>query len=84
VNFGPVVSKRFFISTALCDEAGSAEFKEVSESEIIALGLKKSNSFKNFKSRSENRFYEMNLYQMNPGSNRPVLVNAERPGGIDL
>src|ERR1700692_2675284 len=66
VDHGPVESKRYFVTAALCDEDESMEFKEVSESKIIALGLKKSNSFKNFKSRSENRFYEVNLYMENP------------------
>ena len=84
VNYGPVLSKQYFISAALCGEAESAEFKEVSEGEITALGLGKTNSFKNFKSQAENRFYEVNLYQRHPRSNRRVKVNAERPEGIDL
>jgi hypothetical protein len=84
VDRGSVISKQYFISVALCGEAESAEFKEVSESVIAALGLEKSNSFKNFKSRSENRFYEINMYQRNARSNRRVKVNAERAEGIDL
>jgi len=84
VDRGAVLSKRYFVSAALCGEAESVEFKEVNESEIAALGLEKCNSFKNFKSRSENRFYEINIYQRNAGSNRRIQVNAERPGDIDL
>jgi hypothetical protein len=72
------------MSAALCNGAESAEFKEVSEDEIIALDLKKTNSFKNFKSRSENRFYEVNLYKSDTRSDGPVKLNAERQGGIDL
>ena len=51
---------------------------------IAALSLEKSNSFKNFKSRSENRFYEMNMYKRDPRSSRRVQANTERPEGIDL
>ena len=80
----PVLSKQYFISAALCGEAESTEFKEVNESEITALGLKKCNSFKNFKSQSENRFYEVNLYIGNAWSSRQVKVNTDRPEGIDL
>lgn len=79
-----MLSKHYFISAALCGDAQSMEFKEVNESEIAALGLKKCNTFKNFKSRSENRFYEMNIYMRNPENNRQVRVNAERAEGIDL
>jgi hypothetical protein len=84
VDHGPVLSKQYFVSAALCDEVESAEFKEVNESEIAALGLQKSKSFKNFKSRSENCFYEMNMYGTNIESNRRVQVNSARPEEIDL
>jgi hypothetical protein len=84
VDRGPVLSKQYFISAALCGEAESVEFKEVSAGEIAALSLEKSNSFKNFKSRSENRFYEMNMYKRDPRSSRRVQANTERPEGIDL
>ena len=72
------------MSAALCNGAESAEFKEVSEEEVIALGLKKTNSFKNFKSISEDRFYEVNLYKSDTGSDGPVKLNTERQRGIDL
>lgn len=84
VDRGSVLSKHYFISAALCSDVQSMEFKEVNESEIAALDLKKSNSFKNFKSRRENRFYEINMYMGNTNSNRRVRVNAERSEGIDL
>ena len=84
VDRGAVLSKQYFISAALCSEAESAGFKEVNESEITALGLEKSGSFKNFKSRSEKRFYEINMYERNARDTRPVNVSTERPEGIDL
>jgi hypothetical protein len=62
------------MSAALGNGAECTEFKEVSADKVIALGLKKTNSFDNFDSRSENR----------PGSDAPVKFNAERQGGIDL
>jgi hypothetical protein len=63
-----VESRQYFVTTALCDEDESIEFKEVSESKIIALSLKKSNSFKNFESQSENHFYKVNTYMENARS----------------
>jgi hypothetical protein len=84
VDRGAVLSKRYFASAALCDETGSVEFKEVSEDEVVSLGLAKTNSFKNFKSKTENRFCELNLYKRDPGSPRRLPLNPERPGDIDL
>lgn len=50
-----------------------------------SLGLAKANTYKNFKSRALNEFYELNLYKLNPPARRPLVSNAARPAAeIDL
>ncbi|KAJ6592421.1 hypothetical protein B0H19DRAFT_1364953 [Mycena capillaripes] len=61
INFGPVLSKRYFASGAL-GGSNAAAFVEVTEAQVIEMNLKKANSYKNFRSATEDTYFEMNLY----------------------
>jgi hypothetical protein len=65
VNFGPVLSTRYFGTAALVGGTDDA-FKEISKDDVIALKLEKLTSYQNYKSVEENKFYEINLYARNP------------------
>lgn len=60
VNFGDVLSKRYFASAALVPGNISGEkFIEIEQTE---MKLRKQ-AFKNFTSEGENLYYELNLYK---------------------
>ena len=82
-NYGPIESKRWFGTSALV--GGEETFKEISESDMLALNLKKLNTYKNFKSASRNKFYEINIYCVDPTNEHHWRVDIARPAAeIDL
>lgn len=83
VDNGPILTKRYFASPTM---NGSSTFAEVGESYIRDNGLRKINSYKNFKSASKERFYELNVYTANPSSNKPVrsTTDGRQAEKIDL
>jgi len=80
VNYGPLESKRYFVP--LDDDA---EFKEITERDLIEANFAKVNSYKNFKCTSHNKFFELNLYQKDPVNRHHWRANIARPAAdIDL
>ncbi|KAJ7203872.1 hypothetical protein GGX14DRAFT_648114 [Mycena pura] len=89
VNFGPLVSKQYFASAALADGGGGDDaghaFVEVTEAQILAWNLKKANAYKNFRSATENRFFEMNLYLRDTTTRHHWRADIARPAAeIDI
>ncbi|KAJ7462982.1 hypothetical protein FB451DRAFT_1180617 [Mycena latifolia] len=85
VNFGPLISKQYFATAALAGGDTDAGFIEVTEAQMLAMNLKKANAYKNFKSATENRFYEMNLYMRDTATKHHWRADIARPAGdIDL
>ncbi|KAJ7279469.1 hypothetical protein C8J57DRAFT_1502119 [Mycena rebaudengoi] len=64
VNYGPILSKKFFATAALA--GGDEPFVEITEAQMLELNLRKENTYKNFRSKEENKFYELNLYLRDP------------------
>lgn len=58
VNFGPVEEVRYYRRT-------TDGFEGVTESFVKSRGLKKKNTYKNFRCEVHNKFFEINLYQEN-------------------
>ncbi|KAI8721452.1 hypothetical protein NCS52_00592800 [Fusarium sp. LHS14.1] len=81
VNFGPLESKRYFITLSTASDA----FKEVTESDLIRANFQKLNAYKNFRCDAHNRFFEVNLYQRDPINKHHWRDNLARPAtDIDL
>ncbi|KAG7409801.1 hypothetical protein Forpe1208_v011105 [Fusarium oxysporum f. sp. rapae] len=62
VNFGPLKSKRYFIP----QDSSEGQYIEVSKQDLIQANFKKANTYKNYKCRSHNKFFEVNIYQKDP------------------
>ncbi|KAF5598220.1 major facilitator superfamily transporter [Fusarium pseudocircinatum] len=81
VNFGPLESKRYFIP----ENASEGQYVEVSERDLIQANFKKANTYKNYKCRGHNKFFEVNIYQKDPVNKHHWRANIARPAGsIDL
>ncbi|KAF9780381.1 hypothetical protein IL306_000317 [Fusarium sp. DS 682] len=81
VNFGPLESKRYFIPT----DSSEIEYVEVSEQDLIEANFKKVNTYKNYKCRGHNKFFEVNIYKKDPVNKHHWRANIARPAGeIDL
>jgi len=83
VNFGAIEWKKNFVH-AVSGE-GAVIFYEVSEIDLIHANFQKLNSYKNFKCRQHNKFFELNIYQRDPVNQHHWRANIARPAGdIDL
>ncbi|CAJ0554518.1 Ff.00g130310.m01.CDS01 [Fusarium sp. VM40] len=81
VNFGPLESKRYFIPT----DATEDNFVEITENDLIQANFQKVNTYKNYRCRGHNKFFEVNIYQNNPVNEHHWRANIARPAGsIDL
>ncbi|KAK2771995.1 MFS multidrug transporter [Colletotrichum kahawae] len=81
VNFGPLESKRYFVSFDDCTNA----YVEVAEDFLIQANFQKLNSFKSFKCDIHDRFFEINLYQKDPINKHHWRANLARPtSNIDI
>ncbi|PNP85426.1 hypothetical protein FNYG_01255 [Fusarium nygamai] len=81
VNFGPLESKRYFIP----QDSSEGQYIEVSEQDLIQANFKKANTYKNYKCRGHNKFFEVNIYQKDPFNKHHWRANIARPAGlIDL
>ncbi|EXM19077.1 hypothetical protein RAB80_015016 [Fusarium oxysporum f. sp. vasinfectum] len=81
VNFGPLESKRYFITK----DSSEGQYMEVSEQVLIQANFKKANTYKNYKCRNHNKFFDVNIYQKDPVSKHHWRVDIARPAGsIDL
>ncbi|KFY87762.1 hypothetical protein V500_06788 [Pseudogymnoascus sp. VKM F-4518 (FW-2643)] len=82
VNYGPLESKRYFVSG---DGERGTTFHEITEGDLIEANFEKLNSYKNFKCDTHNKFFEFNLYQKNPVNEHHWRANIARPAGeIDI
>ncbi|KAL5352303.1 hypothetical protein ACLOAV_002250 [Pseudogymnoascus australis] len=82
VNYGPLESKRYFISG---DGGRGTNFYEVTEGDLIQANFEKLNAYKNFKCDSHNKFFEFNIYQKNPVNKHHWRANIARPAAeIDI
>ncbi|KAF7358487.1 hypothetical protein MVEN_00899200 [Mycena venus] len=87
VNYGSLISKRFFATVSLSPTGSDVDqpFVEITETEMVDMNLKKANAYKNFKSNAENRFYEMNLYLRDTTTKHHWRADIARPAAqIDL
>ncbi|KAF5241357.1 hypothetical protein FANTH_9162 [Fusarium anthophilum] len=81
VNFGPLESKRYFIP----QDSSEGQYIEVSEQDLIQANFKKANTYKNYKCRGHNKFFEVNIYQKDPVNKHHWRADIARPAGsIDL
>jgi hypothetical protein len=84
VNYGPLESKRYFTPATIVG-TNNIRYIEVSETDLITANFIKANSYKNFKCKSHNRFFELNLYQKDPVNKHHWRANIARPAAeIDL
>lgn len=96
VNFGPLESKRYFApdGTAFV-EVGEralvdANFKKLNSCVLGRRGGKEGRCssrarFKNFRCAAHNRFFEVNVYQLDPVNSHHWRADVARPGTeIDL
>lgn len=75
---GPVEEVRYYRRT-------TDGFEGVTESFVKSRGLKKKNTYKNFRCEVHNKFFEINLYQENAFSKHTWKHNAARPASqIDI
>ncbi|WOO81552.1 uncharacterized protein LOC62_03G005073 [Vanrija pseudolonga] len=79
VNYGPLESRRYFTP-------GDAGFVEVGEKALVDANFKKLNScVNNFRCGAHNRFFEVNVYQLDPVNTHHWRSDVAWPGTeIDL
>ncbi|WZH45367.1 uncharacterized protein QYS62_006420 [Fusarium acuminatum] len=77
VNFDPLEPKRYFIP-ADTTEAG---FFEITEADLIQANFQKVNTYKNYRCRGHNKFFEVNIYQKNPVNEHHWRADIARPAG---
>ncbi|KAF4456658.1 MFS multidrug transporter [Fusarium austroafricanum] len=80
-NYGPIESKRYFIPTTFTED----EYVEVSEQDLIRANFQKLNTYKNYKCRGHDKFFEVNVYQKDPVNKHHWRADIARPAdSIDL
>ncbi|TDZ20821.1 hypothetical protein Cob_v006218 [Colletotrichum orbiculare MAFF 240422] len=81
VNYGPLESKRYFISFSGLQDT----YLEATEEFLIQANFQKVNSFKNYKCDHHSKFFEINLYQKDPVNKHHWRADLARPAtSIDL
>ncbi|KAH7251377.1 hypothetical protein BKA59DRAFT_524613 [Fusarium tricinctum] len=81
VNFGPLESKNYLIPT----DTTETGFFEITEGDLIQANFQKVNTYKNYRRRGHNKFFEVNIYQKNPVNEHYWRADIARPAGsVDL
>ncbi|KAM5429291.1 hypothetical protein McanMca71_007700 [Microsporum canis] len=79
INYGPQEWIRYFIPHDCWT------FSEVNEKQLIDANFQKLNSYKNFRCSLHNKFFEINLYQIDPINKHHWRATIARPAAeIDL
>ncbi|KAI9801895.1 MAG: hypothetical protein M1833_002209 [Piccolia ochrophora] len=80
INYGPQESIRYFVPTS-----SGSDFSERTEDDLIESNFEKLNSYKNYRCKIHNKFFEVNLYKKDPINTHHWRSNVARPSrDIDL